>query len=241
MKELSIDYDNLIRIRNFGDRVMLYSEDEKGFNFWVSIDNFILTSRITLEEIKQRNSNPVTFRNNLSRCFRVNPNPKTEHQHDLEYIGEKLDRNMTLLKFIGWDFQDVNEYMIEFLKTYNFPLITGINEKQRKDIKKLFMEVLLQRMTLAKLEDGMEEILGEDNKDKIEAIIRTETIKISAESSLDRYEKMGVKKVRWIATIGSQRTCEKCLKNHNKEFTLKEARGLIPLHPMCRCVYLAVV
>ena len=240
--EFKIDFDILTEIkRNLGDKIVLYSEDEKGFDLWMSLDNFILTSRVTLDEIKARNSNPMTFRNNLSRCLRVNQKKEIEHEHDREYLGEKLDRDMTFLKFIGWDFQDVNQYMIEFLKTYNFSLIKDITEKQRKNIKKLFMEVLLQRMTLATLEDGMRDILGKDKEDKIEAIIRTETIKISAESSLDRYKSMGVKKVRWIATIGSQRTCEVCLANHNKEFTIEEARGRIPSHPLCRCTFLPII
>lgn len=75
-------------------------------------------------------------------------------------------------------------------------------------------------------------------------IARTETIHAHAEGQLDAFEKLGVKELgvqaEWT-TAGDDRVCPECAKNEGKRFSIDEARGLIPLHPNCRCTWIPAV
>lgn len=69
-------------------------------------------------------------------------------------------------------------------------------------------------------------------------IARTEIIRAHAEGSLDAMENLGVEEVgvavEW-STAGDDRVCPRCAPMEGVVLKIKEARGLIPLHPNCRC------
>ena len=64
-----------------------------------------------------------------------------------------------------------------------------------------------------------------------------------AEAMLDAYEDLGVEQVgvraEWI-TAGDQKVCPRCLDHEGDRMTIDGARGLIPLHPHCRCSWIAI-
>jgi hypothetical protein len=64
-----------------------------------------------------------------------------------------------------------------------------------------------------------------------------------ADGMLDAFEDLGVEKVgvraEWV-TAGDNRVCPLCLDHEGQTFTIDAARGLIPLHPRCRCTWVAV-
>jgi SPP1 gp7 family putative phage head morphogenesis protein len=69
-------------------------------------------------------------------------------------------------------------------------------------------------------------------------IARTETINAHAEATLNSYEEAGVEGVEVEAeftTSGDNAVCPECDALSGKVFTLTEARGVIPVHPQCRC------
>jgi len=72
-------------------------------------------------------------------------------------------------------------------------------------------------------------------------IARTEVINAHAEGQLDAFTKLGVEdlgvKAEW-STAGDDRVCEECEPMEGQIFTVEEARGLIPLHPNCRCTWI---
>ncbi len=78
-------------------------------------------------------------------------------------------------------------------------------------------------------------------KRRARVLARTEIIRAHAEGQLDGYEKLGISKVtgavEW-ATAGDDRVCVECESMEGSLFTIEEARGLIPLHPNCRCAWL---
>ena len=71
-------------------------------------------------------------------------------------------------------------------------------------------------------------------------IARTETIRAHAEGQLDALEKLGVSKigvaVEW-STTGDDRVCPVCLPLEGVVMSIKEARGILPRHPNCRCAF----
>lgn len=73
-------------------------------------------------------------------------------------------------------------------------------------------------------------------------IVNTEISSANAEGTLDALETQGVKgvnlEVEWITT---DKPCPKCSAMGNKIYPIEEARGLIPLHPSCRCKWLPIL
>lgn len=70
-------------------------------------------------------------------------------------------------------------------------------------------------------------------------LIRTEMAHVYNQSTLDKYRQAGITEVQVIETDDA-RTCEECRKLNKKIFPINEV-PLLPLHPNCRGVYLAVI
>lgn len=70
------------------------------------------------------------------------------------------------------------------------------------------------------------------------------TISAHAEASLNAYEEAGVQGVQteaeWL-TAGDSRVCPDCRRMEGRVFEISKARGMIPLHPQCRCSFIPVI
>ena len=75
-------------------------------------------------------------------------------------------------------------------------------------------------------------------------IARTEIIRAHAEATLTYYEEAGVEVVRQeaeFATSGDNRVCPICAGMEGDVHLIEEARGIIPVHPNCRCRWLPIL
>lgn len=75
-------------------------------------------------------------------------------------------------------------------------------------------------------------------------IARTELTAAYAEATLNSYAEAGVEGVEVeaeFATAGDESVCPECEELEGKVFEISEARGLLPVHPNCRCALLPVV
>lgn len=73
---------------------------------------------------------------------------------------------------------------------------------------------------------------------RAKVIARTETIHAHAEGQLDGLMDLGVEEVGVEAEFtdsDDDAVCPECAALNGKVFTIKEARGVIPVHPLCRC------
>lgn len=85
--------------------------------------------------------------------------------------------------------------------------------------------------------------IGKLTRTRALAIARTETIHAQAEGQLDGLEDLGIKYVEAdveVMTAGDSRVCPICEALEGEVFTISEARGVIPLHPSCRCAWAPV-
>jgi SPP1 gp7 family putative phage head morphogenesis protein len=77
-------------------------------------------------------------------------------------------------------------------------------------------------------------------RQRARTIARTEVIAAHAEGQLDAYEALEIREVtieaEWL-TAGDNQVCPECDSAGTGTYTLDEARGLIPLHPNCRCCW----
>jgi SPP1 gp7 family putative phage head morphogenesis protein len=78
-------------------------------------------------------------------------------------------------------------------------------------------------------------------KKRAEMIARTEVIRAHAEGQLDVMERLGVEEVgvmvEW-STAGDDRVCPMCQPLEGMVMKIREARGTLPRHPLCRCSYI---
>lgn len=75
-------------------------------------------------------------------------------------------------------------------------------------------------------------------------IARTEIINSHAEASLNSYAEAGLEGVNVqseFATANDNKVCPECQELEGKVYTIAEARGVIPVHPACRCAWIPVV
>ena len=79
---------------------------------------------------------------------------------------------------------------------------------------------------------------------RAETIARTEIINAHAEASLDAYEDFGVEGVQAqveFATAEDEKVCPQCQDLSGQIYALDVARGMIPVHPNCRCAWIPVL
>lgn len=75
-------------------------------------------------------------------------------------------------------------------------------------------------------------------------LARTEVINTHAESTLNAYEEAhveGVEVESEFATARDAQVCPECRSLEGRTYTLAEARGVIPVHPNCRCAWLPAI
>lgn len=135
----------------------------------------------------------------------------------------------------------------ETLKTLysrSFEDLRNITERMARGINRALTEGLaeaLDPMAIArKIVDRVENIGAYRSK----LIARTELISAFNEAELNSFEDAGLDGVtltpEWL-TAGDERVCERCEEAASKQYTLATARGLIPLHPNCRCAWAPII
>lgn len=75
-------------------------------------------------------------------------------------------------------------------------------------------------------------------------IARTEIVNAHSEATLNSFQEMGMDGVEVLAefsTAGDGNVCPRCSALEGKVYAIAEARGLIPVHPRCRCAFIPAV
>jgi SPP1 gp7 family putative phage head morphogenesis protein len=79
---------------------------------------------------------------------------------------------------------------------------------------------------------------------RAELLARTEIIRAHHLATIQEYRNWGLEGVtvkgEWN-TAGDDRVCDRCSALEGKIFTLDEIEGMIPLHPLCRCIALPYI
>lgn len=76
-------------------------------------------------------------------------------------------------------------------------------------------------------------------------VARTELTRAHADSTLESLGQLGVTHVGVVpevefTTAGDEKVCRQCSRKEGKVYTLKEAAGVVPQHPNCRCRWTVV-
>lgn len=144
-------------------------------------------------------------------------------------------------------FNDACKYGLKATQDYNFELITKLSDDLRETIKHDIFKGIAEEKSIHEVARSITDAGLKPLKDKTltayqraSLIARTEISRSMSTGRLQAYANYGVEKVR-ILTAGDSNVCPICLEAAEKTYTLKEAEGLIPFHPACRCSIMAVI
>ena len=114
-----------------------------------------------------------------------------------------------------------------------------INMTTMDAIRNALAEGFAEGESIQQLTKRIEGYFEGNSKVRAEMVARTETISASNEGALHRYELEGIDKSEFYPSPGA---CEVCLEiAQDPIYVTKDASGVIPVHPNCRCVWLPVV
>ena len=135
---------------------------------------------------------------------------------------------------------------VQLLAGRVFTNLKGVNEAMSSKLSQMLADGLVQGQNPTKIARTMiREGIGFTKTRGIQSraltIARTEIIRAHAEGQLDSMEKLGVDKVGVMAewsSAGDDRVCPLCQPLDGVVMTVKEARGILPRHPNCRCAWI---
>ena len=132
-------------------------------------------------------------------------------------------------------------FKIELVSTRAFTELEGVSATMSQQLSRHLANGLAQGLGPTEIARNMRKSIGTLTKTRAEVIARTEVIAAHAEGQLDGFEMLGVEEVGILAewsTAGDDRVCPLCGELEGAVMTIKEARGLIPRHPNCRCAWI---
>lgn len=190
--------------------------------------------------------------------------PEIPGEKENFHIHEELDIETKLSEWINFDYIQYKEEINKFIESDEFKnlkaenraeiLLGKLNQKQINRLKNILKDSFEKNKSLNEISKEIEKLklrdrynIDEDGKknlimskeDRPISIARTETTRVSAEGVLNNYKNKGIENVRFLASISS-RTCPICLDLNGKIYKLNESREVIPVHPLCRCSWVAI-
>jgi HK97 family phage portal protein len=118
--------------------------------------------------------------------------------------------------------------------------IQGINDTTLENLKGTLQDGIDLGEGVDDLAKRVRETYEDAKGYRAEVIARTETISAFTEGNRQLYQEAGVKQLQFY-TATDERVCEECYSKHGNKYGIDEAGGMIPVHPQCRCTWIAVM
>ena len=133
---------------------------------------------------------------------------------------------------------------LRLLGTRAFEELKGITSGMSGRISRVLADGLANGKGPYEIARTMSKTIGDIQRKRANVLARTEIIHAHAEGQLDSFEDLGVEEVgmdvEW-STAEDELVCPECEEYSGRVMKVKEARGLIPLHPNCRCAWIPVL
>lgn len=122
--------------------------------------------------------------------------------------------------------------------------LEGITREMDKQISRTLATGIAEGRGVKELAKQLADRIDKVGITRARTLARTEVISAHAEASLNSYEEAGVEGVSVqseFVTAQDNKVCPKCEALEGRVYSMKSARGVIPVHPNCRCAWLPVV
>lgn len=138
----------------------------------------------------------------------------------------------------------VTQHRLQLLYTRCWDALVGVTQQMGAELSRTLADGLVHGLGAREVGKNIAAAIGV-TKARAMTIARTELINAYAEGQLDTFEKLGIKKLGVMVehlTAGDKRVCPRCQGLNGKIYqTISEARGVIPVHPNCRCCFVPYV
>lgn len=131
---------------------------------------------------------------------------------------------------------------LAYMRTYQG--LEGITKATSAQISRTVAEGIVKGTSAEQLARDIAEDVDDIGVNRSRVLARTELVRAHAEGTLNSYEEAGVLGVlvqSEFATARDNHVCPQCADLEGKVYSLEEARGVIPVHPNCRCAWLPSV
>lgn len=131
----------------------------------------------------------------------------------------------------------------------NFELLEGITDDLVPALQEELVIGLTEGVGAETVARRITERIGVFDRTRARVLARTEIIRAHAEGTLDSFQQQGIRVLVpqvEFTTARDTRVCVECLRIASTDafglgpgvFTIFQARGIIPVHPQCRCAWL---
>jgi len=130
---------------------------------------------------------------------------------------------------------------IRAISTRTFEELKGISAQMSQQVARNLADGLSQGLGPRQIARNMSNSITGINRQRALVLARTEVVRAHAEGQLDAFEDLNVEELgimQEFTTAGDDRVCPRCAVLEGTVFTVKEARGIIPRHPNCRCAFI---
>jgi len=150
--------------------------------------------------------------------------------------------DMTRREFLESAFlQPVAASKVELLYTRAYGELKGVTDSMSQILSRTLAQGIADGKSPLSVAAEMRKQIDGLEVRRARTIARTEIIRAHAEGQLDEFDELGIEELglqaEWV-TAGDDRVCPECETMEARTFTVAEARGLIPLHPNCRCIWI---
>jgi SPP1 gp7 family putative phage head morphogenesis protein len=130
---------------------------------------------------------------------------------------------------------------VGLIYTRTYSDLRGVTEAMDTQISRVLAQGLIDGLGPMELASEIVDRVDSIGIVRARTIARTEIIAAHAEASLNSYEEAGLEGVAVMAefaTANDNAVCPECEELEGKTFLIDEARGMIPVHPNCRCAFI---
>lgn len=129
-----------------------------------------------------------------------------------------------------------------YIRAYS--ALKGVTAEMDKQISGILASGIAAGENPKVIAKDMADRVAKIGKTRAKVIARTEVISAHAEGALNSYKEAQIEGVHAdveFSTAGDSRVCSQCKSLNGREYTVEGARGVIPVHPNCRCSWLPVI
>jgi SPP1 gp7 family putative phage head morphogenesis protein len=130
---------------------------------------------------------------------------------------------------------------LQLLYTRSLEELKGISAAMSQQLGRILADGLANGTGARTIARQMSQSITGITRQRALALARTEIVYAHAEGQLDAFEELGVQQIKVLAewsTAGDDIVCPMCAPLDGAIMTIKQARGLIPRHPNCRCAWI---
>lgn len=130
---------------------------------------------------------------------------------------------------------------VRLLATRSFEDLKGVSGMMATQLNKILANGMIAGSNPKQIAREIAKNVQGISKNRALTIARTEIIHAHAEGQLDTFADLGVDELGVLAewsTAGDDRVCPSCQAMEGTKLSVDDARGLIPLHPNCRCSWI---